>query len=389
MKQPSVESARASVHQLLARAYSLPCSTAMQAFTQLVPISSRFQVALDVLLPLLDSSTDPAQRILVSYLLYALYAPYSIAINPFRSALLATFIKEREDAMQLAREGGSGEGEQLVWVLWKILKGDGDDIGIFTPMTLARGPLPPKLRAANLLLEDEEPYLGRFTEEANKTGASPVAPESDEETQRLSEAMTLLLAARERVLTLSEQRTLLPALPQLTSPPVLTSVDLPQLIAYNPTLVHPLLSALLSSAAVNDNDLMLYLDVLRHLPPSLPSFDLVGRLLRDPTPVMDSTTGGKTTIADLVRTEVLGWFIHECIAWLDRAEEQEREGSISDDRFAKGVQNLCRFYNSLIKFSIVDPASDIDSAEIMHFTLRNSRFEEANALYRVLATGKF
>lgn len=47
---------------------------------------------------------------------------------------------------------------------------------------------------------------------------------------------------------------------------------------------------------------------------------------------------------------------------------------------------LCRFYNALIKFAIVDPASDADSAEMAHFTLRNARFEEANALYRVLAS---
>ena len=52
-------------------------------------------------------------------------------------------------------------------------------------------------------------------------------------------------------------------------------------------------------------------------------------------------------------------------------------------------QQLCRFYNSLIKLAIVDPASDADSAEMAHFALRNSRFEEANALYRVLAMGKF
>jgi len=32
---------------------------------------------------------------------------------------------------------------------------------------------------------------------------------------------------------------------------------------------------------------------------------------------------------------------------------------------------------------------DADTAEMAHFTLRNSRFEEANALYRLLATGRF
>ena len=50
---------------------------------------------------------------------------------------------------------------------------------------------------------------------------------------------------------------------------------------------------------------------------------------------------------------------------------------------------LCRFFSSLIKLGVVDPASDADSAEMAHFALRNSRFEEANALYRVLAMGKF
>ena len=53
--------------------------------------------------------------------------------------------------------------------------------------------------------------------------------------------------------------------------------------------------------------------------------------------------GGRTTVADLVRTDVLGWFLHGCITWLDRAEELERAGETSDDRFAKGVQNVGDF----------------------------------------------
>jgi len=395
MKQSAADPSRASVSHLLTQAYSLPCSTATQAFTQIVQPTSRFQVALDVLLPVLDSPIEPAQRILVSYILYSLYAPHPIAINPFKSVLFSTFVKERDLATKIANEGGISENEQLVWVLWKILKGDGSDIGPFSPNTLARSPLPPKLRAVNLILNEEaqnqerarfDPFgdgVSRHNTEASRTD------EQDQETQRISEAMTLLLAARDRVLTLSEQRILIPLLPQLTSPPVITSVDLPSLISNNPTLAQPLLAALLSSTTAAGQNPDTYLEVLKRLPPSLPSFDLLGRLLRDATTVIDITTGGKTTIADLVRTEVLGWFIHECISWLDRAEAQERAGEISDDRFAKGVQNLCRFYNSLIKFSIVDPASDADSAEMAHFTLRNARYEEANALYRVLVMGKF
>lgn len=58
MKQSVANPAKASVSHLLSRALSLPCSTAAQAFTQLVQPTSRFQVALDVLLPLLDSIVE-------------------------------------------------------------------------------------------------------------------------------------------------------------------------------------------------------------------------------------------------------------------------------------------------------------------------------------------
>jgi hypothetical protein len=50
---------------------------------------------------------------------------------------------------------------------------------------------------------------------------------------------------------------------------------------------------------------------------------------------------------------------------------------------------LCRFYASLIKLSIVDASSDAESAEMVHFSLRNARFEEANALYRTLVLSRY
>ncbi|KAL1937911.1 hypothetical protein VTO73DRAFT_12661 [Trametes versicolor] len=396
---PAADS-RASVTQLLAGACATPCSTAAHTFVQIVPPLSRFQLALDVLMPMLDARIELPQRILVAYILYSLYAPHPISINPFKSVLCATFIRERDVAVQVANSGGVGENEQLIWVLWKILKGDGSDIGPFSPNTLARSPLPPKLRAANLTFDEDTtvaPFpadpVGNADSSARSVNresaqgprwAEDASSERDQEMDKLSRAMTLLLAARDRVLTIAEQRTLLPAIPQLAAPPMVTSVDLPGIIANNPLIAHPLVSALLAADSEEGPDT--HLDVLRRLPPALPSFDLMGRLLRDATAIMDGATGGRTTIADLVRTEVLGWFIHECVSWLDRAEQDERAGNVSDDRFAKGVQSLCRFYNALIKFAIVDPASDADSAEMAHFTLRNARFEEANALYRVLAS---
>ena len=190
---------------------------------------------------------------------------------------------------------------------------------------------------------------------------APVSPEEDERTQLLSEGLKLLLASRERVLTLSEQRVGLvlfpyliavaellaqllgPLIPQLTSPSVLISLDLPPIIAYNPTVATPLLVSLLTLPPSDSSGA--FLDVLTQLSPTLPTFDVIGRLLRDTTPATDSITGGKVTVADIVRMEVLGPLIHQCILWLDRAEREERDGLISDDRFAKGVQNVrtCSF----------------------------------------------
>jgi hypothetical protein len=69
-----------------------------------------------------------AQRILVSFILYSLYAPHPIAINPFKSVLFVTFVKEREKAVDAMKEEEVSPNEQLVWVLWKILKGDGNDV---------------------------------------------------------------------------------------------------------------------------------------------------------------------------------------------------------------------------------------------------------------------
>lgn len=439
------DAVRASVSQLLGRAYSLPCSTAANAFTQLVQPNARFSLALDALLPLLDSnsSSDVCQRILVSYLLYSLYAPHPIMINPFKSALFVTYAKERQQVLASGSSGGGGgvvsPQEQLVWVLWKILCGDGDDISPYSPSTLARSPLPDKLRA-NILVLDERKYLGDpedVTPEASQPSpkAKPrtLTPSLslDVEGEAVPKGVQLLLEARERVLTLAEQRIISPLLPDLAASRMLTSLDLAPIIAYNTTLAHPLFIALLLAPpptpsasefeAEDDPEFpptttskipfttSMHLHVLTSLPPSLPTFDLLGRLLRDNTeipglvkdaPGLSGGVNGKAnghrngavaakpmTVSELARCEVLGKFVSSSVEWLERAEREEKEGRVSDDRFLKGVQNFCRFYHSLIKLSIVDPSADAQSAEMKHFSLRHSRFEAANGLYRVLARG--
>ena len=62
--------------------------------------------------------------------MFSMYAPYPITVNPFKSVLLVTFVRERNSAIRAANEGGVSTNEQLVWVLWKILKGDGNDVRI-------------------------------------------------------------------------------------------------------------------------------------------------------------------------------------------------------------------------------------------------------------------
>ena len=49
-------------------------------------------------------------------------------MNPFQSALAVVFAKEREFATNVTPDDGVAQNEKLVWVLWKILKGDGSDV---------------------------------------------------------------------------------------------------------------------------------------------------------------------------------------------------------------------------------------------------------------------
>ncbi|KAJ4485351.1 hypothetical protein J3R30DRAFT_3438969 [Lentinula aciculospora] len=476
-----------SIRHLLSRALSLPCSTAAQAFTQLVQPTLRFQVALDALLPLLDgdldasssfktnANTNPsahndnqvAQRILVSFILFSLYAPYPISINPFRSALFMAFVNERERAIHAANAhvdtnsvtGGAEtpSSEQLVWVLWKILRGDGTDIGPYTPSTLARSPLPPKLAAINLILDDTDGNdIDIYYTPANKAGSGQsfgtnnyaegnvndtsrpttfIPASEDLENAVISRGLALLLAARERVLSLSERRTLEPIFHTLAASDIITPHDLSSIVTFNPDVAFPLLVELLTASISSPSNFLDLLDVLPYLPPSLSTFDIMGKLLRDtrlipipnaiphlllvdrPDDAQNHRSGSRIPLGTLIRYQVLARFIHECIERLEK-EEKERlslEGpggtGDGDDAWGRGVRNLCRFYLSLIKLNIVQNAKttsglsrhrsvdregnydtesfSADTVEIATFALRNSRFEEARMLYGVLATGSF
>jgi hypothetical protein len=205
---------------------------------------------------------------------------------------------------------------------------------------------------------------------------------------------------------------------------LLAPADLAPLVATNPALAAGVVGALLAKAPSTEgpdgmalasdvlddpagehpNDGMktsAILSALARLPPTLPTFDVLGRLLRDGRAVANvddekvdfgngngiSTTINATTIADVIRTDILGRFIAASIDWLDNAEREEREGRASEDTWAQGVVHLCRFYAALLRVGLADPTSDADSAAMAHFSLRHARFGEANTLYRMLVGG--
>lgn len=114
---------RASVGHLLTRAYSLPCSTAAQAFTQLVQPTSRFQLALDALLPLLDPNTSAEARTTCFFfqLFLVAHPPRPLLARPTHSGFLHPVLTIRaapdiHQSLQICtilyvREG-EGEGRQ-------------------------------------------------------------------------------------------------------------------------------------------------------------------------------------------------------------------------------------------------------------------------------------
>ncbi|KAJ7172876.1 hypothetical protein C8R43DRAFT_675838 [Mycena crocata] len=523
---------RASVAHLLSRAREYPCSAATPAFARIAMaqraegggggVVGTFQLALDTLLPVLDppGGCELTARILTAFLLFALYAPHPIVINPFRSVLFVTFCRERERAAALTsnsntstnnnnglNNGTGGVGgapapnEPLVWVLWKILKGDGDDIGPYSPAALARSLLPPNLRATKLVLDVEldgggsvygldglspapssaltlthgsnvnAPTLGTKTESDTTAAAatSDAQNAADARAEWLAHAMRLVLAGRSRVLSLAEMRPLPALLPLLAAarPPLLApAADLPPLVAHNPGLAAGVVGVLLVGGGTpHEADIELQphdMDVLRkaveslrgsdaievadatalaldafpatsstirpaqvqhtqhdlrtatlvalaRLPPTLPTLDVLGRLLRDGRRVeIGDTPSGFSkgdddhnqeylTISALIRAAVLGPFVAGSIAALERAEEQAGMsmagggegdvgggGGVGGDGWERGVGRLCRFYTALIKAGLVDPASDADSAAMAHFSLRHARFEDAMGLYRLL-----
>lgn len=141
---------------------------------------------------------------------------------------------------------------------------------------------------------------------------------------------------------------------------MITSMDLGPIIRHNPTLGGAICVQVLSAGGPTPESREVEVDpdvqmaaregcvsVLSSLPPTLSSFDLFGRLLRDDTPVQQvqgqfgTTRGGRETVGDVVRIYALGAFLQNCIAWIEHASAEERRGEGGgDDRVVQGVANV-------------------------------------------------
>jgi hypothetical protein len=125
------------------------------AFAQLVQPNLRFQLALDVLLPILDSNKPAEVRIRSCQCIQTVddFSDFSLIASPADFSLIYSVftlcasschgwqplqvggtlgcLKDGKKAIRsIANEGGVSPDEPLVWVLWRILRGDGNDVSI-------------------------------------------------------------------------------------------------------------------------------------------------------------------------------------------------------------------------------------------------------------------
>ncbi|KAJ7480977.1 hypothetical protein FB451DRAFT_1447153 [Mycena latifolia] len=279
--------ARASVAHLLTRASSYPSSAATPAFARLAASTSTLQLALDALLPILDPPI-PAE-------LTDSRSSSSRCKTPPNHDQPVQIRAECERALALAGSGVA-PNEPLVWVLWKILEGDGDDIGPYSPSALAHTLLPPNFRATKLILDESLYHTPPKSDLDDVTYPSDTAPVATadalaERTITSEEDVrgeAIAHVARARPLPRQTAQKVMPVLPTLGGTALLAPRDLAPLAA-------PLFAALLATPSVTSSELSPsepssstslsppdalspaatpYLAALSALPPTLPTFDV-------------------------------------------------------------------------------------------------------------------
>ncbi|KAJ7462992.1 hypothetical protein FB451DRAFT_1562400 [Mycena latifolia] len=187
-----------------------------------------------------------------------LCSPHPIFINPFKSALSATFIQEHGDAFAAARYSRAAPNDRPVWILCRILKGEGDDLCPYSPSALAGSELPPSSKATQLMFDD-----ALYRHESHLDGIPDWYASTRNTTASLRTPWAFCSPSARR-----------PHPRPLTCRAAPIGAHIPARAASEPALLAPtdLKLARLPRACL-----------LTRLPPTPPTFDLLG-LLRDPDP---------------------------------------------------------------------------------------------------------
>ncbi|KAH7105250.1 hypothetical protein BKA62DRAFT_692211 [Auriculariales sp. MPI-PUGE-AT-0066] len=411
--------------------------------------SQRFTHALSVVLPeLTDPQADSSRRILAAFMLHALYSEdaKNRALNPFNTALADAFVRERRRLVDPAERPTPGQS-QLVWALWLIATGHGDDLAIVSPVSLATSSLPSDVQPASLqlpsesqnaadssfishsssLVDPDDTFIaptnqskgypgvigrtstnrfgaamspsigvigGRRTETAvaHKPSPSPsslpAVDVSPAYVDSLEPAIKLISAACTRVLNLSEQRVC-----------VLNAREFVGLVLQNAPLAAEYaslalrgeteLSLPLAPGGAHFEDVRPLLDAAVSLPPTLHTFEFWGRLLRDNNPIASSgPTSGVTGLglgtAGPSHAVNLSSTASTVSDYIRTTAELVQHVYGADDRVARGVSGVCRFYSNLIKLRLIDTSSDEQTVEMTAFALAHSSYDDARKVYREL-----
>jgi len=348
----SVELYASAIQEFLQTTTESPCSAIGQAFEQLVPPELRFQVAVHILWPSMQSGKRLDERIQAAFLLYQLYAPHPVGVNPFKSAYEEALRSEKANDNEPAPN-------PMVATLEIILNGKGAQLSAFSPLALASGP-------------SRETVSPRSITSSTSGSSGHTEPSEDVQVHNL------LQEAPERVLTIPEQKFLARKLPTFEFSASIY-VDLPYIIAQNPAIASHVLSRLIARSTPEGQNLCF--DAIAGLRATMANFDLIAKLLQDYTRVYD----GSDTIAGVVREAAMGRFLESCEADIERQEAMEGPGGVAmDSPCAIAVHHFCRFCLSLVRLGILVPTMDAEIAQVLRFSLRCSRYREANALYRTI-----
>ncbi|KAF9514399.1 hypothetical protein BS47DRAFT_1485122 [Hydnum rufescens UP504] len=414
---PNQMSLNRTVLALFSSSLSQPCALGFKRFQALIPQGLHFEAALSELLPVLRRGTDAsdvhtnvslqerwARRIFCAYIIYALYLPHSISINPFTSSLeeitseISQSIPGTEDAEERA----------LMWslgiCLQSILQDRGSLLDDRTPLQLSLTGI--QFSEARPTTKEENPVMSRRPPEIDSSqlrgrsfppqngnldhGDSSVIEKSEDTMSIDQQWANIATAAQSRVITLSEQRIILSGLSKIP-PPTLRSFLGPETLAslttWNIRIATPIISHLLQSPESHpgpDTVREPYLAALCQLHPTLNSWSTFKWALPS------------SELRRLIRYRVIDTFISNALQIIE-ANERENPGDVDDEGpTVRAVQLLCKFVRSVLRSDSLSMSSTgaeetetfrggLD-VELTNFALSHSRLTEANALYRLLAS---